>query len=195
MGAIEEESQQSLDYLHHKLNESIVEIMNVYGDEIKRLVYSYVKNEADAEDVTQEVFVTVYQKLHTYQGDSSLKSWIYSIAINKSKDNLRSWHSRNQKLLYKIQNSGNLFTASKDTPEKETVKRDESDILFEKIMELPVKYREVIILFYYKELTLKEISNILGQRQPTIHTRLFRARKKLKDLLLDEKGGYTWINT
>lgn len=194
MGAIEEKSQQSLDYLHHKPSESIVEIMNIYGDEIKRLVFSYVNNEVDAEDVTQEVFVTVYQKLHTYQGDSSLKSWIYSIAINKSKDYLRSWHSRNQKLLNKIKNSGNLLVVSKETPEKETIKQDESDILFEKIMDLPIKYREVIILYYYKELSLKEISNILGQRLPTIQTRLFRARKKLKDLLLDEKEGYTWIN-
>src|SRR5690625_7477862 len=76
--------------------------MNSYGNEIKRLIYTYVKNEADTDDIAQEVFVTVYKKLHTFQKQSSLKSWLYSIAINKSKDYLRSWQVRNRNLMKRI---------------------------------------------------------------------------------------------
>src|SRR5690625_7125884 len=79
-------------------NQAIEVIMNRYGNEIRRLIFTYVKNKADTDDVAQEVFVTVYKNLHTFQKRSSLKSWIYSISVNKSKDHLRSWKMRNQRL-------------------------------------------------------------------------------------------------
>nr|WP_285876789.1 sigma factor [Fictibacillus phosphorivorans] len=55
--------------------------MKTYGEEIKRLVYTFVKNWQSAEDITQDVFVTLYTKLDTFRGDSAIRSWIYSIAI------------------------------------------------------------------------------------------------------------------
>lgn len=84
------------------LEDALETIMNEYGTEIKRFIYSYIKNESDADDVTQDVFVTVYQKLDTFRGESTLRSWIYSIAINKSKDYLRSWKSRNLRIKEKL---------------------------------------------------------------------------------------------
>ena len=56
--------------------ETLESIMDEYGSEIKRLVYSYIKNPSDADDVTQEVFVMVYRKLNTFQGKSTLRSWV-----------------------------------------------------------------------------------------------------------------------
>nr|WP_231620668.1 sigma factor [Fictibacillus sp. 7GRE50] len=60
--------------------------MRCYGEEIKRLVYTFVKNWQQAEDITQDVYIALYTKLDTFRGESTLKSWIYTIAINKSKD-------------------------------------------------------------------------------------------------------------
>ncbi|MCM3717660.1 sigma factor [Fictibacillus phosphorivorans] len=62
-------------------DEAIVFLMKTYGEEIKRLVYTFVKNWQSAEDITQDVFVTLYTKLDTFRGDSAIRSWIYSIAI------------------------------------------------------------------------------------------------------------------
>ncbi|WP_284140280.1 MULTISPECIES: sigma-70 family RNA polymerase sigma factor [unclassified Virgibacillus] len=173
----------------HDPIEAIEVIMNTYGDEIKRLIFTYLKNGADTDDVTQEVFVTVYQKLHMFQGKSTLRSWIYAIAINKCKDYLRSWHYRNQRLKEKLSIVGEESrTKNMETPEQVTIQQDEQSKLFEQVMDLPVKYREVIILFYFKELATKEISQILELNDATVRTRLNRGREKLKALLSMNRG-------
>jgi len=168
---------------------AIETIMDMYGDEIKRLVFAYVKNSADTDDVTQEVFVTIYQKLDTFQGNSTLKSWIYSIAINKCKDYLRSWHARNKRLKEKLITSSHTTAKDEVTPEERALQKDHSSELFHTVMELPVKYREIIILFYFKELSTGEISQILDMNEATIRTRLRRGREKLKESLSSIKGG------
>ncbi len=163
--------------------------MEMYGDEIKRLIFAYVKNSADTDDVTQEVFVTIYQKLNTFQGNSTLKSWIYSIAINKCKDYLRSWHVRNKRLREKLITSSHTMEKEEKTPEEQALQQDHSSELFHTVMELPIKYREIIILFYFKELSTGEISQILNMNEATIRTRLKRGREKLKESLSSLKGG------
>lgn len=167
-------------------------IMDTYGNEIKRFIYTYLKNEADTDDVTQEVFVAVYLKLDSFQGNSSLRSWIYSIAINKCKDYLRSWRVRNHKLIEKITKLSHLPIKFSEAPEEHTIKIKETDLLLEKVLGLSIKYREVIILYYFKDLSVKEISYI--EKEPTVQTRLSRGRKKLKVLLLSERGMDSWIN-
>ncbi|GGA83360.1 sigma-70 family RNA polymerase sigma factor [Ornithinibacillus halotolerans] len=168
---------------------AIEKIMDMYGDEIKRLVFAYLKNAADTDDVTQEVFVTIYQKLNTFQGNSTLKSWIYSIAINKCKDYLRSWHARNKRLREKLITSSHTQKKEEITPEELTLQKDHSSELLQTVMNLPIKYREVIILFYFKDLSTKEISEVLNMNEATVRTRLNRGRLKLKDSLSAEKGG------
>ncbi|MUK88614.1 sigma-70 family RNA polymerase sigma factor [Ornithinibacillus sp. L9] len=164
-------------------------IMDTYGDEIKRLVYTYMKNTADTDDVTQEVFVTIYQKLNMFQGKSSLKSWIYSIAINKCKDYLRSWHARNKRLKEKLTHAAHSSENTNETPEEYYMNQTESNQLLNQVMDLPIKYREVITLFYFKELSTKEIGQVLGMKEATVRTRLARGRDKLKECLSQERGG------
>nr|WP_209480865.1 sigma-70 family RNA polymerase sigma factor [Virgibacillus litoralis] len=168
--------------------EAIAEIMDLYGDEIKRLIYTYVKNNADTDDVTQEVFMTIYQKLSTFQGKSTLKSWVYSIAINKSKDHLRSWRSRNKRLKEKLSQSARFLEKSDETPEEYMIRENESSDLLDKVMKLPINYREVIILYYFKELSAKEISYALNMKEVSVRTRLNRGREKLKQVLSLERG-------
>ncbi|SET54013.1 RNA polymerase sigma-70 factor, ECF subfamily [Oceanobacillus limi] len=177
------------DILKQNPTKAIEMIMDTYGDEIKRLIFTYMKNTADTDDVTQEVFVAVYQKLNTFQGNSTLKSWIYSIAINKCKDYLRSWHARNKRLKERLTQSVQTSENNSETPEDYFMKQDESSLLLRQVMELPIKYREVITLFYFKELSTKEISLVLEMKEATVRTRLARGRDKLKDCLSQERGG------
>ncbi|WP_240468622.1 sigma-70 family RNA polymerase sigma factor [Gracilibacillus sp. YIM 98692] len=170
---------------------SFEKIMNDYGTEIKRLVYSYLKNNSDAEDVTQDVFVTVYQKWNTFRGQSTIRSWIYSIAINKSKDHLRSWKGRSHKLNEKLRR----FKASSEnqvTPEDQLIEKNSNNLLLNQVMSLPIKYREVIILHYFKEFSVKEIAETLSTKETTIRTRLNRGRNKIKDLIQSERGEEVW---
>lgn len=169
-------------------NQALEIIMNSYGNEIKRLIYTYVKNEADTDDIAQEVFVTVYKKLHTFQKQSSLKSWLYSIAINKSKDYLRSWQVRNRNLMKRITREKKIKQPNLKSIEHRVVKDEENRKLITQIMELPLKYREVIILYYFNDFSTREISNITKVKDATIRTRLRRARERLKQNIDGERG-------
>ncbi|MGJ9457344.1 sigma-70 family RNA polymerase sigma factor [Oceanobacillus sp. CF4.6] len=174
-------------------NEAINIIMDIYGNEIKRLIYTYVNSVAETDDITQEVFVIIYKKLDTFQRKSSLKAWIYSIAINKCKDYLRSWQSRNKRLKDKMLQQVNQGKVE-DTPEELIIKKNESNLILNQVLKLPIKYREVIILYYFKELSVKEISNSLHMKEVSIRTRLKRAREKLKVLLLKEGVDNLWMD-
>nr|WP_254119435.1 sigma-70 family RNA polymerase sigma factor [Bacillus sp. FJAT-29790] len=161
-------------------------IMDEYGTMIKRLIYSYVKDWEIASDLTQEVFLTVYEKLETFHQRSSFKTWIFSIAINKSKDYLKSWHHRNLIINEKV------FFFKKDTaknPEAQLLQLDKQNELLKGVWSLPVKYREVLLLHYYQDFSFHEISTTLNIPLSTVKTRLYRAQEKMRKLLSMENRG------
>lgn len=181
--------QSELDAIKSNPLEAIVNIMDKYGAEMKKFVYMYLKNEADTEDVTQEVFVSIYQNIHSFKGNSSLKSWIYSIAANKCKNHLKRERLRHFNLIERLTRQQSSVSSKQEDLSELYLQNSLNKGLFEKVMDLPIKYREVIILYYYKELSIKEICAILNEKESTIQSRLLRSRKKLKDSILNEVGG------
>ncbi|KYD19251.1 sigma-70 family RNA polymerase sigma factor [Caldibacillus debilis] len=168
--------------------EAVKAIMDLYGNEIKRFVYTYMQNPADTDDVTQEVFITVYEKLPEFQGRSMLRSWIYAIAANKCKDHLRKWNLRNRRLKEKMFGHFPILRNNPDTPEEAAIKQHAASQLLERVLSLPVKYREVIVLYYFHDLSVKEIGEMLHEKEGTVRTRLDRAREKLRALLSEERS-------
>lgn len=158
-------------------------LMIEHGTELKRIAYLYVKDYSLAEDIIQEVFISCYHHLNTFRQESSYKTWLIRITVNKSKDMLRKWSFRN--LIPKNDIEPTMFEIN--TPETTTVNVAEKKELIRNVMKLPIKLREVIILFYYKELSVQEMSEVLQLSESTIKTRLFRARGKLK-LSLERSG-------
>ncbi|MHC0037619.1 sigma-70 family RNA polymerase sigma factor [Pseudoneobacillus sp. C159] len=161
-------------------------MMDEYGEGVKRFIFTYTKNATLAEDLTQEVFVNVYLKIDTFSGKSSLRTWIYSIAVNKCKDYFKSWHYRKIRLMGSFLET-NMITLR--SPEKMVAMEEDRVELIEQILALPLKYREVLLLFYYKEFSIEEIGELLGIGEATVKTRLRRARQKLKTVLDHENGG------
>ncbi|MBA9025778.1 sigma-70 family RNA polymerase sigma factor [Peribacillus huizhouensis] len=155
------------------------EIMMTYGQDILQLVYSYVKNLPLAEDLTQEIFVKCYQALPRYRGEAKIRTWLWRIAINHCKDYLKSWYYRQVEL-----NTGNYANCQAvDHVEQDIIQKDEDKVLSDAVMNLPVKYREVIYLYYFQELTIKEMAEMTGNSQSTIKTRMRRAKHILKNSL------------
>lgn len=152
------------------------EIMSTYGTELLQLVYSYVKDQTVAEDLTQDIFVKVYYSLHTYKKRSKLKTWLWRIAINHCKDHLKSWYNKNVIKVEEI----HLEEDTKENVEKEVLQKEEDKTIINAVMDLPVSYREVVFLYYFEELTMKEISSIINVNENTIKTRLRRAKDILK---------------
>jgi RNA polymerase sigma-70 factor, ECF subfamily len=159
-------------------------IMEEYGEEIKRLVFTYTKNWPQAEDITQEIFISVYNNLNEFREQSTVRTWIYRIAINKCKDYVRSWHYTKTLL------TNSFFQKSKDkSPEEAYLQNEQKEQVSKLILELPINYREVIILYYFKEFSLEEISTTLEINPNTVKSRLRRAKKSLESKI-STKGGY-----
>ncbi|HFF3190975.1 sigma-70 family RNA polymerase sigma factor [Bacillus cereus] len=155
----------------------IDEIMNKYGQEVLQLVYSYVNNKEVAEDVMQDIFVKCYKSLHTYKGNSNLKTWLWRIAINHCKDYLKSWY--NKKVIV-TEDDFTYMESQKESVEQIVIQNAEDSRLASAVMNLPIKYREVIYLFYYEELSIKEIATVIEVKENTIKTRLKKAKELLK---------------
>lgn len=161
----------------------IDQLMREYSDDILHLVYTYVKNRTIAEDLAQEIFIKCYEKLKQFNQQSTIKTWLYRIASNHCKDYLRSWHYRKITLSNKV--FDHIPSKSKQV-EEEIIKHSEENSLTNAVMKLPLKYREVVFLHYYEELSLKEISKITSVNINTLKTRLKRAKELLKDKMIEE---------
>jgi RNA polymerase sigma factor (sigma-70 family) len=155
-------------------------IMDEYGERLTKLSYHYVRDWGQAQEVVQDVFVSCYKHIDKYDHINSYKSWIYRVTINKCKDKLRS--SLLKRFIFNNEIFKNM-NSMEPTPEDQVLKDKEAEFLSECVLSLPIKYREVIILFYYEELSIDEISSLLNMNPNTIKTRLKRSRDLLKNLL------------
>jgi len=160
------------------LSEHLAAIMDEHGEYCLRVAYLYVKDWAIEEEIVQDVFFAYYCQQERFEQRSSLKTYLVKITVHKSHDYLRSWKNKRHMLLEKLH-----IGVSKRTPEKELVEKDNRRILTTALFELPIAYREVLILYYYQELKIREIAEILASTENTVKTRLRRARQKLQEKL------------
>jgi len=131
-----------------------------------RITFIQMKNMSDAEDVSQDVFLKLIEKPRHFESEEHEKAWLIRVAINLCKDRKKTAWLRNNKTLL-LQGSICIISEEKN------------DIL-EAIMDLPSKYRSIILLFYYERYSIKEISNLVGVRESTVCSQLRRARELLK---------------
>lgn len=137
---------------------------------VYRMALHYFGAPQDAEDVMQEVFLRLYTQEKPFESTEHLRRWLMRVTVNLCKDALKSpWRKRRVAL---------------DVLAAEPVfDRTEQRELYREVMALPEKYRTVLNLYYYEELSTKEIAELLGLRQTAITTRLSRARELLKNRL------------
>ncbi|QDP39507.1 sigma-70 family RNA polymerase sigma factor [Radiobacillus deserti] len=163
--------------LNGQSKEELIEnIIDDHGEAIKRVIFTYVKNYADTDDIFQDFLLKVYNNLDHFKGDSSLKTWLMRIAINKSKDYLRSPIRKIRSLTWTVR-------SSTQTSEQVLMEKEKRNVILHSILSLPIKYREVIVLRYYRDLSIKEISKTLQVKESTVKTRIMRAKEKLKGKL------------
>ncbi|MCG9791252.1 RNA polymerase sigma factor [Flavobacterium algicola] len=159
-------------------------------EQYKSLVYnvalSYVQNAEDAEEITQDVFIQLHQSLDTFKNQSSLKTWIYRIAINKSLDLLK--HKKSQKRFFifgkRSENEYELQNVSDfEHPGILLENKEKSKLLFKTINELSENQKTVFILSKIDGLSNPEISVIMEVTISSVESLLFRAKDNLKKKL------------
>lgn len=146
---------------------SIGELIDVYSDMVYRVILQHMRNEADAQDVLQDVFIKVMKGMPTFETRQKEKAWMLRVAINTCKDRWKYDRLRRHEELFEND-------AIQGIPQT-------SFNILPYVLKLPQKYRDVIYLFYYEEYSVKEIASILQKKEATILTWLRRARICLKD--------------
>ena len=154
-------------------------LIRQYGNDVLRTAYMYVKDVHTAEDIFQDVFIKVSQKLPTFQGDSSIKTWIIRITINTSKDYLKSAWNRRVVPMMEYQEDAIVSETDYDDVEK----KDTRELIMKVVLSLPSKYKDIVLCVYFHEMTIVEAAKVLKIAEGTAKSRLSRARLKLKTML------------
>ena len=174
--------------------EAYASLVDRYKNLIFDLCYKYTYDYSDAQDLSQETFLKVYRKLDGFRFSSSFSTWLYRIGTNTCIDWTRK--NKNKKDVTSMDDAEymDLIPSQAPIPEEEVLDREKREFVRDVVESLPEKYRTVIILYNYKDLSCSEISDILGVPQKTVETRLYRAKKLLKEKLLKPLGGgeYLW---
>ncbi len=152
------------------------EIYNLYVNQALRTAYLITGNKMDSEDIVQQTFIQCYQTICQLKDVTKFKSWFFRILTRIA------WKTNKHKLpcVDKIFDS-EYSKSSLDI----VLENEQNQILYHAINSLDTKLKTVIILYYYNELSIKEISDILCIRQGTVKSRLFSARKKLQNYFSD----------
>ncbi len=137
--------------------------------QLKRLCYLYLHDQSMAEDAVQETFLKAYRALKDFRGEASEKTYLTRIAINTCKDMLRTGWFRHV----------DRRVSPEDLPSRQETDPYHREVAAA-VMNLPRKLREVILLYYYRGLTMEEIAETLEISQPAVSGRMKRAREKLK---------------
>lgn len=152
-----------------------------YQDYVYNIVYGIVGSAEESRDLTQEVFVQVYKSLPKFRFGSRFATWIYRIAVNRALDAARG--ARRWRFL-PILDVPALMDAEADAdfePEKAFVRGEEREIVQKILMKCPLNHRDVLVLRYYRGLSLEEIAETLGCTESAAKVRLHRARRVFKD--------------
>jgi RNA polymerase sigma-70 factor (ECF subfamily) len=150
-------------------------IVERYEKTIYNLGYRMVRNEEDAADITQTVFIKVFRKLDTYDPNRKFFSWLYRIAVNECLNHIKK---RRHEVLADYD-----FAVARHSPWDDVTRGERNELLEGALMDLKPEYRVVIVLKYFLEFSYREISEIAGIPEKTVKSRLFSARQQLRDAL------------
>jgi len=162
------------------------ELVRRYQRPIASYVYRMVGDYDAALDLTQEVFIKVYNSLARYRSEFKFSTWIYKIAHNTAIDHLRRHTVRDQIMTVggDGQRSETAIESRRLTPEQESEREERRSEIESVVQSLPATYRELIVLRHSHDLSYDEIAEVTGLPLGTVKNRLFRAREAMRDLLV-----------
>ena len=180
--------RRALDYNDQN---AYAELMHLYRDSIYFMLMKIVKNSDDAEDLTLDTFGKAFRYLDKYSPKYAFSTWLFRIAVNNSIDYIRHKNNSPQCLdddltedvtLRLIDSSESNYTP---TPEQEVINKQRVQMLKAAVTQLPEKYRKVVELRYYEDLSYDEIAERLGLSLSNVKIQLLRAKNMLSEIMVD----------
>lgn len=151
-------------------NDEIIKIIERNSKTVYRLAFAQMKNKQDADDVYQDVFYRYIKKKPSFESEEHEKAWFIRVTLNCSKTNLKSFWKTKTCVL-------------DEAMEADEIKED--NLLFA-LKKIPKKYSAILFLFYYEDMSIRDISKTLGLSEGNVGVLLSRSRKKLKEIIEKE---------
>jgi RNA polymerase sigma-70 factor (ECF subfamily) len=162
-------------------SESFRDLMLTYGQDVWNYAFFMTQQAHLADDISQDVFFKAYCSIQTFRGESSIKTWLIAITRNIAINYRRSAFMRKVILVERI-----FYKDSHPSAENEALGLRQSHPIWDVVLKLPIKYREVLILDAKYELTMKEMSAVLGISEGAVKSRLSRARQRVAAIWKEE---------
>lgn len=150
----------------------IAQLVEMYASMIYRIAYTRMQNVTDAEDITQEVLLKYMKAGKTFRDEEHRKMWLIRVTVNTIKSSLTSAWRRH--------------TVALDDVTEPSYQQPDLPVLKEKVEKLPERYRLPMYLYYYEELSVKEIAHVIKSTEGTVKSLLSRGRKMLRDELKED---------
>lgn len=158
-------------------NDIIEKMISLYGNDVLRIATAYTRDAEISKDIFQEVFIKVAKNISKFEKRSSEKTWLIRITVNTCKDYLKS--SWNKKVIQMEEIESNTTLNS----DENILEKEQSSLIIQEILNLPIKYKDILLLYYYQDFSTPDISKILNIPEASVRTRLRRARELIKDKL------------
>ena len=165
---------------------AFADLLATYQHPIYDLILRLLGNEADAADVLQNVLVKIFRGIRQFHGDSSLKTWIYRIAVREASNHRRGWSRRQTHEAVSLDDGGNGLaahgepSARDDTPYQALEQAERHELVERALASLTEPYRTVVMLREMQDLSYEEIAQVLGVAAGTVKSRLLRGRELLR---------------
>ena len=161
----------------------LTRLVETYQTALLHICCMILRDESLAEDAVQETFLKAYKAIDTFRGESSEKTWLFRIGVNVCRDMMRARWFR--------------YLDRRVTPETLSIPAPETDDDHEELAQAILKLRatdkEIILLYYYQDMNIREIAQTLGLAPSSVSNRLKKAREHLRVLL--ERGGVPWMKS
>lgn len=159
-----------------------------YSGDIYALLFRLTENAEEAGDLTQDTFLNALRSIKRFRGDSELKTWLFRIAINESRNRFRWWKRRRREKTVSLDASlgdsdislHETLSGTSEDPEAAALRRERERALNEALNELPAIYREAVVLSDIEGLTYEEVASALNINIGTVKSRIARGREELR---------------
>lgn len=159
-------------------------LVDRYRQKVFRTAMGFLHNTDDAEDLTQEIFIKAWHALRSFDGKSAFSTWLYRISVNKAinqtrKNKLRSIAGINEEVNH---------TRDEKSADDSITRKEQKDEIKKAINKLNNKQKKAFVLFYYQELSMKEVAEVLKMSQKAAESLVFRARQSLQKALSEKNN-------
>lgn len=151
--------------------DAVEHVLETYGDLLFRICLAMLRNPSEAEDVVQDTLLKLLQKAPVFENPEHEKAWLIRVASNECRDRIRFWHNHPEMTLDELQLYGSA---------------PENSGILEALMQIPEKFRIVMILYYVEEYRTEEIANIIHKSASAVKMRLQKGRKLLEAIYRKE---------